>query len=80
VAFGTPWTRFTLSTVSTDDAFVNGHVTFAAPRVHGHVARVLVDDNNRVHKGDVLVELDKEPFRDAAAVKKAAVATCGGGS
>ena len=39
--FGTPRIRFMLSTVSTDDAFVNGHVTFVAPRVHGEVARVL---------------------------------------
>jgi membrane fusion protein (multidrug efflux system) len=73
--FGIPWIRFVLSTVSTDDAFVNGHVTFVAPRVRGQVSRVLVDDNNRVHKGDLLVELDKEPFRDAVAVKKAAVVT-----
>jgi len=70
---GIPWIRLALSTVSTDDAFVNGHVTFVAPRVHGQVSGVLVDDNNRVHKGDLLVELDKEPFRDAVAVKKAAV-------
>ncbi len=73
--YGIPWIRFMLSTASTDDAFVNGHVTFVAPRVHGEVARVLVDDNNRVHKGDILVELDKEPFQDAVAVKKAAVDT-----
>jgi membrane fusion protein (multidrug efflux system) len=73
--FGIPWVRFALSTVSTDDAFVNGHVTFVAPRVHGQVSRVLVDDNNRVRKGDLLVELDKEPFQDAVAVKKAAVDT-----
>src|SRR5262245_44559587 len=71
--FGIPWIRLTLSTVSTDDAFVNGHVTFVAARVHGQVSRVLVDDNNRVHKGDLLVQLDKEPFQDAVAVKKAAV-------
>jgi membrane fusion protein (multidrug efflux system) len=70
---GIPWIRLALSTVSTDDAFVSGHVTFVAPRVHGQVFRVLVDDNNRVHKGDLLVELDKEPFKDATAVKKAAV-------
>src|ERR1700722_8044089 len=73
--YGIPWIRFVLTTVSTDDAFVNGHVTFVAPRVRGQVARVLVDDNNRVHKGDLLVELDKEPLRDAVAVKKAAVDT-----
>jgi membrane fusion protein, multidrug efflux system len=73
--FGVPWIRFVLSTVSTDDAYVSGHVTFVAPRVRGQVSRVLVDDNNRVRKGDLLVELDKEPFRDAVAVKKAAVDT-----
>src|ERR1700742_3117975 len=67
LAFGIPWIRFVLSTVSTDDAFVNGHVTFVAPRVHGEVARILVDDNNRGRKGDLLVELDKEPYRDAVA-------------
>jgi membrane fusion protein, multidrug efflux system len=61
--------------VSTDDAFVNGHVTFVAARVRGQVSRVLVDDNNRVRTGDLLVQLDKEPFRDAVAVKQAAVDT-----
>jgi membrane fusion protein, multidrug efflux system len=73
--FGVPWLRLTLNTVSTDDAYVSGHVTFVAARVGGQVARVLVDDDNRVHKGDVLVQLDKEPFEDAVAVKKAAVDT-----
>jgi membrane fusion protein, multidrug efflux system len=73
--FGLPWIRFALSTVSTDDAFLNGHATFVASRVHGQVSRVLVDDNNRVKRGDLLVQLDKEPFQDAVAVKKAAVDT-----
>ena len=73
--FGIPYVRLTLNTVSTDDAFVNGHVTSVAARVPGQVARVLVDDNNRVHKGDLLVELDKTPFQDAVAVSKAAVDT-----
>jgi membrane fusion protein (multidrug efflux system) len=62
-----------LTTVSTDDAYVNGHVTFVAPRVPGQVMRVLVDDNNRVKKGDLLVELDKEPYQVQLAIKKAAV-------
>src|SRR5262245_36281511 len=56
-----PLVRMALTTVSTDDAYVNGHVTFVASRVTGQVARVLVDDNYRVRKGDLLVELDKEP-------------------
>src|ERR1700730_420185 len=73
--FGIPWIREILTTVSTDDAYVNGHVTFVAARVPGQVSRVLVDDNNRVHKGDLLLELDREPYEVAVAVKKAAVDT-----
>jgi membrane fusion protein, multidrug efflux system len=73
--FGVPWVQTTLNTVSTDDAYVNGHVTFVAARVRGQVSRVLVDDNYRVRKGDLLVQLDKEPFQIAVAIKKAAVDT-----
>jgi membrane fusion protein, multidrug efflux system len=72
---GIPWIRLMLNTVSTDDAYVNGHVTFVAPRVAGQISRVLVDDNYRVRKGELLAELDKEPFQDAVAVKRAAVDT-----
>ncbi|MBS0560876.1 MAG: HlyD family secretion protein [Proteobacteria bacterium] len=73
LVFGIPRIEEMLNTVSTDDAFVNGHVTFVAPRVAGQIARVLVDDNNRVHKGDLLAELDKEPYRVAVSEKQAAV-------
>jgi membrane fusion protein (multidrug efflux system) len=52
---------------------VNGHVTLVAPRVAGQVAKVLVDDNNRVRKGDLLVELDKEPFQVQLNIAQAAV-------
>jgi membrane fusion protein (multidrug efflux system) len=68
-----PWVVTALSTISTDDAYVNGHVTFVAARVPGQVARVLVDDNYRVRKGDLLVELDKEPYQVQVAIKQAAV-------
>jgi membrane fusion protein (multidrug efflux system) len=71
--FLVPWLRTVLNTVSTDDAYVNGHVTFVAPRVNGQVVRVLVDDNQRVKKGDVLVQLDKEPYRVTVAQKQAAL-------
>src|SRR3984885_4692555 len=79
LVFGIPWVEAMLNTVSTDDAYVNGHVTFVAPRVAGQISRVLVDDNNRVHKGDVLAELDKEPYRVAVAEKQAAVDTANAG-
>jgi membrane fusion protein (multidrug efflux system) len=71
--FLVPWVDTVLNTVSTDDAFVNGHVTFVAPRVSGQVTRVLVDDNYRVKKGDLLVQLDKEPYQVQVTIKKAAV-------
>jgi membrane fusion protein (multidrug efflux system) len=75
VVFGIPWVENMLNTVSTDDAYANGHVTFVAPRVGGQISRVLVDDNNRVHKGDLLAELDKEPYQVAVSEKQAAVDT-----
>jgi membrane fusion protein (multidrug efflux system) len=62
-----------LNTISTDDAYVNSHVTFVAPRVAGQVQKVFVDDNYRVKKGSVLVQLDKEPFEVQLAIKQAAV-------
>jgi membrane fusion protein (multidrug efflux system) len=71
--FLVPWINTVLNTVSTDDAYVNGHVTFVAPRVTGQVKKVLVDDNERVKKGDLLVQLDKEPFEVQVGLKRAAV-------
>ncbi len=73
--FGIPRMELALNTVSTDDAYVNGHVTFVAPRVSGQIARVFVDDNNRVHKGQLLAALDKEPYEIAVSQKQAAVDT-----
>ncbi|MDR3403151.1 MAG: HlyD family secretion protein [Chthoniobacter sp.] len=75
VVFGGRAVHEALNTESTDDAYVNSHVTFVAPRVAGQVAQVLVDDNNRVRKGDVLVVLDKEPYQVQVAIKQAALET-----
>ena len=47
---------------STDDAFVEGHIVFLSPRVGGQVAEILVDENQRVRAGDVLVRLDPADF------------------
>jgi membrane fusion protein (multidrug efflux system) len=70
---GIPIIIHALNTVSTDDAYVGGHVTFVAPRVSDQVARVLVDDNYRVKTGDVLVELDPEPYQVQVAINQAEV-------
>src|SRR4051812_6036639 len=68
-----PWVRNALTSVSTDDAYVNGHVTQVAPRVAGQVTRVLVEDNNFVHKGDLLVELDPEPYQVQVSIAESMV-------
>ena len=68
-----PWVDTELNTISTDDAYVNGDVTYIAPRVSGQVSRVLVSDNQRVKKGDLLVQLDKEPYQVQVQIKAAAV-------
>jgi membrane fusion protein (multidrug efflux system) len=69
-----PAVNTALNTISTDDAYVNGHVTFVAPRVTGYVMAVFVDDNYRVKKGQMLVQLDQEPYQVQVAIKRAAVA------
>jgi membrane fusion protein (multidrug efflux system) len=73
IALAAHWIIDALRTVSTDDAYVNGHVTYVAARVPGQVARVLVDDNNRVRKGDLLVQLDDEPYHVQLHIAQAAV-------
>lgn len=71
--FGIRWGIQVMNTVSTDDAYVNSYVTFVAPRVAGQVTQVLVEDNNRVKKGDVLVRIDPVPYEIIVAQKQAAL-------
>jgi membrane fusion protein (multidrug efflux system) len=70
--YGVPTIVRIFNTISTDDAYVNGHVTAVAARVPGQVMKVFVDDNYRVKKGSLLVQLDKEPYQIQVALKKAA--------
>lgn len=53
--------------VSTDDAYVAGYVGVISPRVPGRVARVLVDDNQHVRPGQVLVTLEPQDYEVAVA-------------
>src|SRR5689334_2121571 len=58
--------------VSTDDAFIDGDAVTLAPQVGGKVLRLLIDDNQRVKAGDVLLEIDP---RDYAAARDSAKAS-----
>ncbi len=59
---------------TTDDAYVGGNVTTIAPQVPGFIGRVAVEDNQLVHAGDLLVQLDDRDYRAALAKADAAVA------
>ena len=72
LVYGVPAILLALNTVSTDDAYVNSHVTFVAARVPGQVLEVLVDDNYRVKKGEVIVRLDPTPYQVIVEQKRAA--------
>ena len=58
--------------VSTDDAFIDGNTVTLSPQVGGKVLRLLIDDNQRVKAGDLLLEIDP---RDYAAARDSAKAS-----
>lgn len=51
--------------VWTNDAYVTAHYSVIAPRVPGQVVSVPVDDNQTVHAGDILVQLDPRDYQTA---------------
>jgi membrane fusion protein (multidrug efflux system) len=58
---------------STDDAQVDGHITPMASKIYGRVAQVLVDDNQPVKAGQVLVKIDPRDYQAAVDQAKAAL-------
>ncbi|BDU74329.1 HlyD family secretion protein [Mesoterricola silvestris] len=63
---------------STDDAFIDGHIIGISPQVSAQAAVVHVDDNQMVHKGDLLVELDPTDFQVALSQARGAEAASRG--
>jgi membrane fusion protein (multidrug efflux system) len=59
------WFWLTAGRETTDDAQIDGHVTQVAARVGGTITKVLVDDNQLVEAGAVLVELDPRDYQVA---------------
>ncbi|MFM0397797.1 HlyD family secretion protein, partial [Paraburkholderia phytofirmans] len=50
---------------TTNDAYVTADFTLVAPRVAGQVSEVLVEDNQQVKAGQLLVRIDDRDFRAA---------------
>jgi membrane fusion protein (multidrug efflux system) len=47
---------------TTDNAYITAHVHYIAPQITGVVKTVAVENNTRVKAGDLLVQVDPEPF------------------
>jgi len=63
VYIGAPWTR---------DGTVRVHVVTMAPEVSGRIVELPVTDNQFVHKGDLLMEIDPTNYRLAVSLAEAA--------
>ena len=68
------WTNYHVSHVISRQATVKGVVAQVGARIPGRVAEVLVQPNQRVHKGDVLARLDDEQLKAALESAVAALA------
>jgi len=59
--------------ISTDDAYVEGPVHPVAARIPGMVVEVLVEDNQPVNQGELLLRIDPEPYAVRVAAAGSAV-------
>ncbi len=73
VAAGVGYWYYLRIFVSTDNAYVSGHVGVVSARVPGRVAQVLVDDNQPVTAGQLLLTLEPQDFEVAVAQAEAAL-------
>ena len=75
VAAALYYLRFIAPFESTDDAFIEGHVTQVAPQVAGRIARVLVNDNQFVNAGEVLVQIEPSDYEATLQKERANLAS-----
>ncbi|PYE15734.1 HlyD family secretion protein [Paraburkholderia silvatlantica] len=62
------------SSETTNDAYVTADYTVVAPRVAGQITELLVEDNQVVHQGQLLAQIDDRDYRAAVASAEANVA------
>ncbi|WP_027367218.1 HlyD family secretion protein [Desulfocurvibacter africanus] len=72
---GGAWYMTGVGKQSTEDAFVDGRMYPISSRVPGYVTEVLVQDNQRVRAGEVLVRLDPTDYEVALAQARAELAS-----
>ena len=62
---GGVWWFLHRNQTDTDDAYTEGRAVLIAPQVNGYVVTLAVNDNQFVHKGDLLVQIDPRPYAAA---------------
>jgi multidrug resistance efflux pump len=62
VGAGVVWWLDARKYENTDDAFVDAHIVRLSPQVAGKVTQIHVTDNQLVHKGDPLLDIDAADF------------------
>src|SRR5208283_1086277 len=80
LAIGLPlsmsWVSYRRTHSITDDAFIEAHIVNIAPElVSGRLVRYLVEENDRVDKGQIVAEVDPIPYRDKVNVARAQLDT-----
>jgi membrane fusion protein (multidrug efflux system) len=60
--------------ISTDDAQVDAHIAPIAPKISGNIVQILVDDNEPVKAGQLLLQIDPRDYEAKVAQARAAVA------
>ncbi|MGE5276192.1 MAG: HlyD family secretion protein [Acidobacteriota bacterium] len=73
ILFGIRTVVFYRHHVETDDAQVEAHIAPVLPKVSGYVTQVLVQDNQHVEAGQLLVRLDDRDYRSRIDTARAAL-------
>jgi membrane fusion protein (multidrug efflux system) len=60
--------------VTTDDAYTDGNTITMAPKVSGYVVNLYINDNVRVHKGDLLLRIEQADYLTSQAQATAQLA------
>ena len=71
IAFGVKTVIFYSHHAETDDAQVESHIAPVLPKVSGYVTEVLVDDNQNVKVGEIVLRIDDRDLRSKVATAEA---------
>lgn len=58
LVLGVFWWQHTTGREETDNAYIEGHISYVSPRISGTVTKVLIEEHEPVKKGQLLVVLD----------------------